>query len=90
MLMVRGIFDQFVLTWKLLRDPRVPMMVKAVPVLALLYIMSPLDVIPDFLPGLGQLDDIGILIAAMRLFESLSPEMVVASYRRELTREHSK
>ena len=88
--MVRGVFDQFVLTWKLLRDPRVPMMVKGIPVLALLYIMSPLDIIPDFFPGLGQLDDIGILIAAMRLFESLAPEMVVADYRRELTRERSR
>lgn len=80
--MIRGVIDQFQLTLALMRDPRVPVWTKAIPVLAVLYIVSPVDFMPDFLPGLGQLDDLGIALGAMRLFESLSPDAVVRSHRR--------
>lgn len=80
--MIKGVIDQFQLTLALMRDPRVPVWTKAIPVLAVLYIISPFDFVPDLVPGLGQLDDLGIALAAMRLFESLSPDAVVRSYRK--------
>ena len=86
--MMTGLLNQFRVTMRLFRDPRVPMWKKAVPVLALLYIISPVDFIPDLIPGLGQLDDIGIMLAAMRLFEMISPEAVVIQQRRDVEREH--
>jgi uncharacterized membrane protein YkvA (DUF1232 family) len=86
--MIRAIFDQIELTWRLLNDPRVPLMSKAIPIGAVLYVLSPLDLIPDFLIGIGQLDDIGILIAAMRLFEATAPEAVVSEHREELKRKN--
>lgn len=70
-----------------MRDPRVPIWTKAVPVLALLYVISPIDFLPDLVPGLGQLDDIGIALAAMRLFESLAPADVVGEIRGRVRRE---
>ena len=61
------------LALRLFREPRVPALVKAVPVLAGLYLVSPIDLVPDFIPGLGQLDDLGIILAALELFVRLCP-----------------
>src|SRR5688572_7141849 len=58
-----GMVDQVKLGWRLLRDPRVPWIKNALPAFAALYLISPIDPIPDFLLGLGQLDDFGILVA---------------------------
>lgn len=79
--MIRAIIDQVWLTWKLLFDKRVPYWMKAVAVLPLVYVLSPIDIIPDFILGLGQLDDLGIVLAGMRLFESLVPEGIVQEHR---------
>jgi uncharacterized membrane protein YkvA (DUF1232 family) len=46
-----------------LRDGRVPRWKKFIGVLAVLYFLSPVDVIPDVLPVLGWLDDLGVLSA---------------------------
>ncbi|WP_371877656.1 YkvA family protein [Pyxidicoccus parkwayensis] len=46
------------------RDPRVPLWRKLAGVLAVVYFLSPVDAIPDFIPVLGWLDDLGVLSAA--------------------------
>lgn len=84
--MLRAIIDQILLTWRLLRDPRVPLWTKAIPVAAVLYVLSPIDLIPDFLIGLGQLDDLGLMLGALRLMESVSPAYVVDEHRADLAR----
>lgn len=86
--MIRSILEQVELTWRLLNDPRVPLMTKAIPIGALLYVLSPFDIIPDFLIGIGQLDDVGVLFAAMRLFEAASPEAVVSEYKTSIKRKN--
>src|SRR5438128_2440845 len=50
------------LAFRLLRDERVPTIAKLVVPAALVYVASPLDLIPDLIPILGQVDDIGILV----------------------------
>lgn len=50
----------------LLRDPRVPRSAKAVALGAAGYVMSPLDLVPDVLPGIGFADDLWILRRALR------------------------
>ena len=82
--MLRGIIDQVRLTWALIRDPRVPIWAKAIPVLALLYVLSPLDFIPDLVVGLGQLDDLAIVLGGMRLFASVVPQDIVEQHRAEI------
>lgn len=77
----RKIVEQALLTWRLVRDPRVPLWAKLIPGLAVVYILSPIDIIPDVIIGLGQLDDFGLLLASMRLFEAVVPEYVVAEHR---------
>ena len=84
--MLRPIIDQILVTWRLLRDPRVPLWAKAIPFLGLAYVVSPIDIIPDFLIGFGQLDDLGIILASMRLFESVVPGYVAEEHRKAVAR----
>ena len=80
--MIRAVVDQVWLTWKLLLDKRVPFWMKALlAILPLIYVLSPIDLIPDFILGLGQLDDLGVVLAGMRLFEAIVPDYIVQEHR---------
>jgi uncharacterized membrane protein YkvA (DUF1232 family) len=83
---LRGIILQVRLTWRLIRDPRVPLWTKAIPFLTLAYIFSPFDFLPDWFIGIGQLDDIALLVGSMRLMESLLPEYIIKEHRKYLER----
>lgn len=72
-LALRSLLPKVRLVARLWREPRVPVIYKVIPVLALLYLISPIDAIPDFIPGLGQLDDLGVVLLAMELFLRLCP-----------------
>ena len=80
-----NLVDYVRLSWRLLGDQRVPGWVKAIPVLAVLYFLSPIDLIPDWaLPGLGELDDIAVLLLALKMFVDLSPDGVVREHLNDL------
>jgi len=83
-----GIIEAFVrrvrLIWHLLRDERVPILVKAIPVVALAYVLFPIDFLPDFLVPLGQLDDIAALMLGFNLFLELAPPEIVREHERIL------
>jgi uncharacterized membrane protein YkvA (DUF1232 family) len=68
------------LTLRLMKDPRVPIYAKVVPAAALLYALSPLDFLPDWIPILGQLDDLAALAAGLSLFIRLCPPEVVEEH----------
>jgi len=68
------------LSWK---DPGTPFLARVVIVCALAYAASPIDLIPDFIPLLGQLDDLIILPALIALAIRLIPPEVTARCRRE-------
>ena len=65
---------------RLLLDERVPLWQKAIPVAAAVYLVSPLDLIPDVLPVVGQLDDLVVLLGSMRLFRSLVPPALIEEH----------
>jgi uncharacterized membrane protein YkvA (DUF1232 family) len=50
----------------IMRDPTVPRRAKIAPALVLIYLAIPIDLIPDFIPGLGYLDDALIVAWAVR------------------------
>jgi uncharacterized membrane protein YkvA (DUF1232 family) len=76
------------LYWRLFRDSRVPLRAKAILVAAMLYVLDPIDFLPDFLfPFLGALDDLAVIILAARWFISLCPPDVVQERVRELSQE---
>jgi uncharacterized membrane protein YkvA (DUF1232 family) len=71
---------------RLLGDRRVSPWLKIIPVAGLLYLISPLDLIPDIaLPLLGELDDAAVLWLTNYLFVELCPPNVVDEHVRALT-----
>ena len=63
------------------RDPRVPWYVKVMAVLIAGYALSPIDLIPDFIPFLGSLDDLILVSMGILLVARLIPPGVLAEYR---------
>lgn len=75
-----GLWQQLRLVQKLFLDPEVPIYLKALPIAAVVYLLFPFDFIPDVIPGLGQLDDITILILGAKMFIEMAPQQVVARH----------
>lgn len=65
------------LPWRLLKDPEVPLPAKLLIPLGASYLAMPFDIIPDFIPVLGQLDDLLLLFLGLGLFLRLCPEPVL-------------
>ena len=59
--------------WKLLRHPDTPLAPKLAALLVLAYALSPIDLIPDFIPVIGQLDDLLLLPLGVWLVVALTP-----------------
>lgn len=77
---VREIVQQLRLAYNLMRDERVGLTAKLIPLLGLLYIISPIDLVSDLVPGLGQLDDLAVLVFALRMFFEFSPQDIVKEH----------
>jgi uncharacterized membrane protein YkvA (DUF1232 family) len=63
------------------RDPRVPWTVKLLAIAVAAYALSPIDLIPDFIPVLGVLDDLIIVPLGIWLVIALIPEDVMREHR---------
>jgi len=63
------------------RDPRTPIAARVVAFLAASYALSPIDLIPDFIPILGYLDDLLIVPLALALALRMLPSTVLADAR---------
>jgi uncharacterized membrane protein YkvA (DUF1232 family) len=62
---------------RLVRDPRVALGSKLVPLGVLGYLILPLDLLPDVFLVLGQIDDLIVILVGLRLFIRLCPPEVV-------------
>ena len=67
------------------RDPRTPWYARALIFLVVAYAVSPIDLIPDFIPVLGYLDDLIIVPAGIALALTLIPPQVMADARQKAT-----
>src|SRR4051812_12914785 len=84
-----SLFARARLTWRLLRDPRVASWTKlAIPVVALIYLVVPFDLIPDFILGFGEIDDLGVIgiaiYAMTRVLPALAPRWLVQEHLRSM------
>src|SRR5213595_1241579 len=77
----RAIRRDVVAVWIAARDPRVPWYCKALAVAVAAYALSPIDLIPDFIPVLGYLDDLIIVPLGIALVVRLMPPEVIEEYR---------
>jgi uncharacterized membrane protein YkvA (DUF1232 family) len=74
---------QVVTLWFCRRDPRTPLAAKIMAALVVAYALSPIDLIPDFIPILGLLDELVLLPAGIYIAMRLIPPEVLADARRE-------
>ena len=75
------------LVYYLVLDPRVPFLYKLIIPAVIIYVLSPLDVIPDafiIMLGLGALDDLAVMFLGIKLFIHMCPPDVVMEYRARL------
>jgi uncharacterized membrane protein YkvA (DUF1232 family) len=63
------------------RNPKTPWYVKVLAAVVAAYAFSPIDLIPDFIPVLGYLDDLILVPLGIWLVVSLIPEQAMAEYR---------
>ena len=80
----REVWQQARLVYYLLRDPEVPFYLKLVPFAAVLYLLLPVDFVPDLAPVLGQLDDLTALLVSSKVFIEMAPPHVVARYMEQI------
>jgi len=71
------------LVWKLLTDSRVPFWVRIALPLALIYVISPIDILPDFIPVMGRVDDIIAIVAGIMILLKLAPKKVVNQHKKD-------
>jgi uncharacterized membrane protein YkvA (DUF1232 family) len=83
--MFRNLFIKLRLTWLLLWDFRVPLWIKGTFIASVAYIISPLDFVPDVVPLLGQIDDLGVLMIGMNMLMEMSPAEIVAEHMETIT-----
>ena len=78
--LARFVPDCVVLFKRLLADPRVEWWRKALLVVVIVYLASPIDLIPDFIPVAGQLDDAILVVIALRVLLRGSGPRVLAEH----------
>lgn len=79
----RSIKRDVIALWLAARDPRVPWYAKAIPGAVAAYALSPIDLIPDFIPVLGYLDDILMVPLGILLAVRLVPIELIAEFRQQ-------
>lgn len=68
--------------WSALRHPQAPMWLKLGTAAIALYVVSPIDLIPDFIPVIGAVDDLVLVPLAIRFLLSRLPAHIAADARR--------
>lgn len=71
------------------RDPRIPWYTRALLAVLLAYLLSPVDLIPDFIPVLGYLDDVILIPLLIFLVLKLTPGYVIEEARERARKEIS-
>lgn len=79
--MLARLWSDVVLALRLMLDRRVSAGTKLIPALMIVYMLSPLDFLPDLLLPLGIVDDLGVFLLGIQWFIHSAPRYVVDEYR---------
>ena len=93
LMMVPFVGQLLVVSWRLFWDRRVSIFLKIFPAAAFLYVISPVDPIPDFRFGIGQIDDVIVAGILLLIFVVLAPQRLVSEHargRRDLSDDDTK
>ncbi|MFM6829371.1 MAG: YkvA family protein [Novosphingobium sp.] len=77
----KGLKRDVLVLWLAARDSRTPLLAKALATLTVAYALSPIDLIPDFVPVLGLLDDLLLVPAGIWIVLRLLPSGLIADLR---------
>jgi len=80
-LRARALKKEIIAIYLAASDPRTPWYAKAIAFITVAYALSPIDLIPDFIPVLGYLDDLLIVPAGIALAIRLIPDQVLEETR---------
>ena len=67
---IEEIWDKVQVLWRFIKDPDVAWAKKTAAVGSLIYLISPLDAVPDFIPGGGLLDDVAVILFVVQMLAS--------------------
>jgi uncharacterized membrane protein YkvA (DUF1232 family) len=81
----RKFVNEFRIVLRALGDAGVPWFPKLICGCAVLYVVSPIQLIPNFIPILGQLDDVLVVGLAIRVLRKYAPPTVLEEYQNERT-----
>ena len=83
----RALLAQALLAWRLAKDPRVPSRVKLILPAPLLYFFTPINLAFEWIPFIGQVDDLGVVMLALGAFLKACPQHLVAEHAARLENE---
>lgn len=75
--------ENLIIVWFAWRHPLTPGYVKGLLALVLIYFVSPIDILPDYIPFLGIADDVGLVTGVMLYLKYLLPEPVYMESKRQ-------
>jgi uncharacterized membrane protein YkvA (DUF1232 family) len=64
----------------MMTDRRVPIVVRVLPLLLALYLATPIDLVPDFIPVLGYMDDVAVVVLTLALMVKLTPREIIEEH----------
>lgn len=75
----KSLKSQVLILYFVSKDKRLPFYIKAIAVFCVAYALSPIDLIPDFIPVIGLLDDLIIIPLCMAIVIKLTPQEIMES-----------
>jgi uncharacterized membrane protein YkvA (DUF1232 family) len=87
---LRNLKRDVVALWLAARDPRVPWHAKLLAGAVAAYALSPIDLIPDFIPVLGYLDDLLIIPAGIWLVVRMIPPPIMSDLREQAAQQEQR
>ena len=75
---ITEIWDKVQSLWQFVLDPNVPMVKKAAPIGALVYLISPFDAVPDLIPVAGLVDDVAVILSVFKMLADAVEQRAIA------------